>query len=234
MQKVRVLRSGVAAVAAMTAFVAVPVASASAAPKVSVRVEGRTTTLLAATTVQTKPGSITRGGAPAGSCPATSAQGALADATKGNWKGTWYSSYDEYYVTGILGLNETSSKYYWALYVNNAYASAGACDVKLKPGASLLFAVVPAKGKTEEVIGLEAPATATAGQAVTATVVYYDAKGKAHALAGATVQAGGKTLTSNAAGEVGPLSFDTAGAQTLLVSKPHYIRDEATIDVAGA
>ncbi len=58
-----------------------------------------------------------------------------------NWKGTWSSSYHEYFITGILGDNETSKKYYWGLYVNGKLASKGACDVKLKSGDKLLFKV---------------------------------------------------------------------------------------------
>ena len=77
----------------------------------------------------------------AGKCSATSAQGALNVATHGNWKGKWYSSYHEYFITGILGDNETSKKYYWGLYVNGKLASKGACDIKLKSGDKLLFKV---------------------------------------------------------------------------------------------
>ena len=89
-------------------------------------------------------GSITRGGAPTGKCPADSAQGALNVATHGNWKGKWYSSYNEYFITGILGDNETSKKYYWGLYVNGKPASKGACEIKLKSGDKLLFKVTKA------------------------------------------------------------------------------------------
>ena len=71
----------------------------------------------------------------------TSAQGALNVATHGNWKGKWYSSYHEYFITGILGDNETSKKYYWGLYVNGKPASKGACEIKLKSGDKLLFKV---------------------------------------------------------------------------------------------
>ncbi len=86
-------------------------------------------------------GSITRGGAPSGKCPADSAQGALNVATHGNWAGKWYSSYDEYFITGILGDSETTKKYYWGVYVNGKVASKGACEIKLKSGDKLLFKV---------------------------------------------------------------------------------------------
>lgn len=115
--------------------------TAAAGPKVSVTIIGKTKTLLATKTVQTRTGSITRGGAPAGKCPATSAQGALNVATHGKWQGKWYASYHEYYITGILGDTETSKKYYWGLYVNGKTSSKGACDVKLKTGDKLVFKV---------------------------------------------------------------------------------------------
>jgi hypothetical protein len=125
-----------------TATAAAPHASAAAAPKVTITIQGRTKTLLATKTVQTTSGWITRGGAPTGKCSAESAQGALNVATHGDWKGKWYASYHEYLITGILGDNETTKKYYWGFYVNGKSASKGACDVELKTGDKLIFKVV--------------------------------------------------------------------------------------------
>jgi hypothetical protein len=126
-----------------TAQVAAPHASAaSAAPKVTITIQGRTKTLLASETVTPASGSVIRGGVAAGKCPGDTAQGALNVATLGNWKGKWYASYNEYYITAILGDTETTKKYYWALYVNGKSSSKGACDVKLKAGEKLLFKVV--------------------------------------------------------------------------------------------
>jgi hypothetical protein len=147
-----------AAVAAAVGLAAVPVAlAASSAPaSVTVRIEANAKTLLAATSVKTTIGSITRGGAPAGSCPSTSAQGALQKATQGKWVGSWYKKYDEYYITGILG--HTPEKSYWAIYVNGKYATAGACEIPLKRGDAVLFAVIPDKGKTPQALGVRLPA----------------------------------------------------------------------------
>ncbi len=130
-----------AAVAAIAALVMVPAALAAAPETVTVQVQGKSKTLLAATSVTVATGSITKGGAPAGKCPDDSAQGALNVATHGHWSGKWYASYDEYYITAILGTSETGKKYYWGLYVNGALASKGACDVKLKSGDKILFKV---------------------------------------------------------------------------------------------
>jgi hypothetical protein len=144
MSKHHVFKAGAIALATAGIAIAPSVASAAAAPAVTVSIQGRTKTLLPATKVQTKAGSITRGGVAAGKCPATSAQGALNVATHGNWKGTWYASYREYFITGILGDSETSKKYYWSLVVNGKSSSKGACDVKLKNGDKVLFKVTKA------------------------------------------------------------------------------------------
>ncbi|HWD68715.1 MAG TPA: DUF4430 domain-containing protein [Solirubrobacteraceae bacterium] len=132
----------VALATAQIATASTPRASASAAgPKVSIEIVGKTKTLLKTETVHTRTGWITRGGAPSGKCPATSAQGALNVATHGTWQGKWYASYKEYYITSILGDTETSKKYYWGLYVNGKSSSKGACDIKLKTGDKLVFKV---------------------------------------------------------------------------------------------
>jgi hypothetical protein len=146
MQKRHVLSTAVAvaaaALVAVAAALAMVPASMAAAPRaVTVQVQGKSKTLLAATSVTVPSGSITKGGAPAGKCPDDSAQGALNVATHGHWSGKWYGSYDEYYITSILGTSETGKKYYWGLYVNGALASKGACDVKLKSGDKILFKV---------------------------------------------------------------------------------------------
>jgi Domain of unknown function (DUF4430) len=148
MHRNQAIRAGVTALGttlalatAQVATAAAPHASAVAGPKVTITIQGRTKTLLATKTVQVGSGSITRGGAPAGKCPADSAQGALNVATHGNWKGKWYASYNEYYITAILGDTETTKKYYWGFYVNGKSSSKGACDVKLKAGDKLVFKV---------------------------------------------------------------------------------------------
>ncbi|MGH3415882.1 MAG: DUF4430 domain-containing protein [Actinocrinis sp.] len=149
MHRNQLVKAGAAALGTTLALATAQVATAAApqagtaaaGPKVTVTIKDRTKTLLATKTVRTKPGWITRGGALTGKCPATSAQGALNVATRGHWKGKWYASYHEYYITGILGETETTKKYYWGLYVNGKSTSKGACLVKLKSGDRLVFKV---------------------------------------------------------------------------------------------
>lgn len=137
--KTTAIRSLLAA-GVVTATIA-PAALAASGTTVTVQVQGKSRTLLAPKSVTLSSGSVTRGGAPAGKCPADSAQGALNVATHGHWSGKWYGNYDEYFITSILGDSETTSKYYWGLYVDGKLASKGACDVKLKSGEKILFKV---------------------------------------------------------------------------------------------
>src|SRR5437588_3339979 len=65
-------------------------------PRVTVRVEGLSRTLLGTTTVRPHAGSLTRFGAPNGKCSDRSAAGALDAATHHSWKGIWESSFSDY------------------------------------------------------------------------------------------------------------------------------------------
>ncbi|HET9102934.1 MAG TPA: hypothetical protein VFN55_06225 [Solirubrobacteraceae bacterium] len=178
-----------------------PAVPASAGPAVTVRVEGVNHVLLKPTTVHAPTsGSITTGGTPAGACPAASAAGALNVATHHRWKGT-YSSGLGIEITQILGETDkyTPHGHYWGIYVDNAFASKGICDLKLKPGEQLLFAAVPATG-TVTPLGLTGPSKVTAGRIFTLKVVAYNAKGKAKPVAG--VKVSGAAKPSNAHGLV--------------------------------
>jgi hypothetical protein len=210
-----------------------PAAVASASlPKVTVRIEGKGKTLLAATTAQTKSGFITKGAAPSGLCPYSSAQGALAVATHGRWSGKWSSKYQEYFITKILGDTESGVKSYWEIFVNNVAASAGACEIALHNGEQLLFAAVPATGPALHPLGIESPTTVLAGQPFSVTVVHYNARGKALPLAGATLAVGSHAGVTNSSGVIA-LKASSAGTFTLQASASGYIRDEAKLVVTS-
>jgi len=179
-----------ALIAVCAAATTIALASASTrAPTVTVRIEGTSTTLLAATTVHTHAGSITRAGAAPGACSATSAVGALMAATRGRWAGTWSSSYKDYFITTILGVTASGKHYYWDLLVNNLAASTGACGVHLHNGDQLLFADVSTKGANLP-IAVRLISNPVVGQPFKVQVVSYDKKGLAKPLAGARVTAG--------------------------------------------
>lgn len=216
-----------ALVVASTAF-----AGSGSPTTVTVRVEGLSKELLAPTKVTTKTGSIRKGGTPAGKCPSTSAAGALDVATHHNWNGT-YTKYG-LEVLSILGESHPfTSKDYWEIFVNDVPASAGACELALHHGDKVLFAAVPDSG-TEYPLGLVLPSQAVAGKAFKAKVVYYNAKGKAKALAGATVSIGHDSAKTGSNGTIS-LKGSAAGTFTVTATDKGYIRSgPVTIKVKPA
>jgi hypothetical protein len=215
------LTSGAAAAVTGLILAAAPTAlAAGSLPKVSVRVEGKTKTLLAATTVQATSKAVSQGGH---SCAGDSGAGAFNVATKGKWSGSWSASLADFEVTKILGEtdNYSTTKSYWEVFVNNVAASTGICGIKLKAGEQLLFAAV---GNTESPalpLGITVSGT-------TAKVVYYTAKGKAKPLAGVTVKGGTATTKTNSAGKATLPAYGKP--TTVTASKTGYIRAEATVD----
>ncbi len=192
--------ASLALAAAPTAVAAASSATSAAGTNVSVRVEGFRRALLTPTTVRTHSGFITKGGAPAGTCPSTTAAGALDVATHHHWNGTYSSSSPSLgiAVTNILGETHTfSGRYYWSIYVDNGYAPAGICGLKLRAGEKILFAAVPVKG-TVRLLGLTGPSRVTAGRTFTLRVSAYSAKGVAKPVAG--VHVSGASHASNAHG----------------------------------
>ena len=200
----------------------------AAGPAVSVRVEGLKRTLLATTTVHAGTGSITKGKAPAGACPAASAAGALDAATHHRWDGT-YSVGLGIAVMTILGETHTfSSPDYWSIWVDNVSATSGVCGLKLHKGERILFAPAPDKG-TVYPTGITAPSRATKGSAFTVKVVSYTAKGRAKPLSGATVDG----ATTNAQGKA-TITPTRTGRLRLTASRTGYIRSAAaTVTVSG-
>jgi hypothetical protein len=199
---------------------------AQAGQKVRVRIEGATKTLQPARTVTTPSGSITKFGAPAGVCPGASAAGALNAATNGRWKAKFYSSFNDYLIGSVLGETPNTKTGYWGIWVDNRYATTGACEIKLKPADQILFAVDSVK-KHEHPLGIIAPAKATAGKAFTLKVVSYTDKGKATPLAGAHVRGGGLNLVSGKGGSV-PVTPGAATKLTYTATDKDYIRSAAT------
>jgi hypothetical protein len=197
-------------------------AGSGAPATVTVRIEGLSKQLLSATKVATHTGSITKNGTPKGSCPATSAAGALDLATHHNWSGKYDKSFG-LEVISILGeAHSFSSKDFWEIFVNNVAAESGACELKLHSGERLLFAAVPDKGPTEYPIALEVPSHAVAGSPFTGKVVYYNAKGKATPLAGATVTVNGHSSKTGTRGTI-KLSPGSAGTFVFTATKTGYI-----------
>jgi hypothetical protein len=210
---------------AIAALAAVPGSALAAGTKVTVRVEGVKTTLLAAKSVQTRSGSITRYGAPPGTCPQSSAAGALDVATRGRWGGTFSQSLNQIELTSIMRENWpfTQLNDFWAILVNNRYATVGMCQISLHRGDRVLFAAVSEKTpKLPHPLGVTAPARARAGRSFKVKVVYYSDAGKAKPLKGVRIGGG----TTNAKGIV-KITPKHTGRLRLKAGVKGYIRSAA-------
>jgi hypothetical protein len=216
--------------AALALVLAPSAALAASNASVTVRVEGKSKTLLAPTSVKPATGSVTHDGAPKGDCSADSAAGVLDAVTHHRWSGTFESKYGDYLISGILGEKHpatASSKYYWSVFANHVAATTGACGVKLHRGEQLLFAVVPTSDAGDFPLAITgAPRSATTGHAFTVTVVYYDAKGKAHPLSGARITGEGvAAVTTDKAGHAS-ITATRAGRLVLSVQHAGYVRQK--------
>ncbi len=202
----------------------------AAGPAVSVRVEGLKRTLLPATVVHGETGSISKGGAPKGTCPGSSGAGALDSATRHNWGGSYSSSVGGIDVTTILRETHKYSPkgYYWGVWVNNRYATAGVCDLRLRQGERLLFAPYPGKGSTYPIV-ISAPRHARKGSSFRIDAYYYTTKGVQKPLAGVSVTGGGVT---NRRG-IATVRASKSGKLKLTAARKGYIRAETTVAVAG-
>jgi hypothetical protein len=210
--------------------VALTAPALGAGPGVTVRVEGVQHTLLAATVAHTEPGSITKAGTPQGSCPGSSAAGYFDSATHHHWSGS-FSSGLGIEVTTVLGeTHKFSAKgFYWGIWVNGKFASAGLCDLKLKPGDQLLLAPAPGSGTTFP-INLTAPATAKVGRPFIVKASYFKTtKGKATTLKGVKVSDGVNATDNHGTTTV---TAHKAGTITLTATLKGFIRAEATVKVS--
>jgi hypothetical protein len=194
-----------------TAALAAPSALAGTPATVTVRVlaptgSGAYETLTPITQVTTTTAEVTKEG---GTCPGTSAMGALNLATHGDWEGPWESVFGDYELITIDGKSYPFEKgspanYYWSFWRNNVYSEEGECGVELEAGDQILFfpscygASCP---PAPEVLGIETPPTAEVGQPVTITVNRYSSEGKHSPAAGVTVGGWGSSTTTNFEGK---------------------------------
>jgi len=202
-----------------------PAAPAFAArgPAVTVRVEGLSKTLELPTLVRPGSGSITRYGAPKGSCPAKSAVGALDAATHHRWKGTWTKSFGDYEITSVLGETHSfTSKNFWEVFVNNVAALSGACQIKLHAGEQLLFAAVPVS-RIEYPLGLSAAHNVVGGKSFRVKVARFNGAGKAKPLAGARVTGPGISAITNKQG-IATVTAHQHGTLVLHAAHKGYVR----------
>jgi hypothetical protein len=206
---------------AILVLLSIPAGALAAGTTVSVRVEGAKRTLLATTVVHTHSGSITKDGAPKGSCPATDAVGALQLATHGHWDGTNTSFGLE--LLSIFGERYLfSSPHYWGFWVNNKLANNGICSQTLKKGDRLLFAPAPDKGNVFPT-AIRAPKTASSSHAFRIEAVYYNLAGQARPLAKALVSDGKHTAITTATGYV-TIHAANSGTYRFTATEKGYVR----------
>lgn len=221
---------GVAIAASAVSLGAAPAAVASGLPRVSVRVEGKSRTLLRNKVVKPNGKRVRRHGH---SCGGKTLLDPFNLATKGRWSGPYYSGLG-FEPTRILGETDSFTKTgsWYELFINNQAATTGLCGLKIRRGQHVLMAAVPATGPKEYPTGIAAPKTARAGVPFTVSVVLYNASGKPHALKGATVTGGALKATTNSKGQA---TIDTThiGRVVLRASKAGEIRSEAVVKVAA-
>ena len=171
-------------------------AALGAGTQVTVRVEGKKKTLLHTDMVRTHGGFITSNGAPARACSANSGAGALDVATDHRWKATWSTSFSDFLIKSILGDTESTSKFYWGIWINNRYATSGACGLKLHRGDQLLFAV-DSVAHHEHPLAIQAPKQVQSGKPFNVKVVYFTDSGKSKPAAGVRLTGVGKAPVTN-------------------------------------
>jgi len=205
-------------------------ASATAAPiDVSLRIEGRTTTIYEGplrTDVRAVNGGDGSGAHQCGS-GRPSVGGALADvaAVGGfDWRGTWNPDFQDFFVERIgADKSSTASASFWAVLVDWRY-SGGACATDLDPGDQILWAYDTAFRPL--LLSLTGPARVAVGEPFAVAVrdgwVRADSGADGGPVAGAQV---GGAATDGAGRAV--LSFDSPGLQRLKAERSDAIRSNA-------
>jgi hypothetical protein len=173
---------------------------------VTVRVEGAADTLIARTALTTTTATVNKDGMAGHDCTGTSAAGALEQATAGDWSGPWFDGFG-YSVDTIRGEKHAfgGDPDFWGFFVNDVLASTGICGTELQTGDSVLLAPIAESGTSFGVLSVTGvPTTARPGQPfavkVNRTTSDFNGGVTRDAVAGATVTAGGASVTTAADG----------------------------------
>jgi hypothetical protein len=203
-------------------------AVAAGPANVKVRVEGQSQTLVPRAGVSTFAGTFTKDGNPSHSCPGTSAGGALERATAGDWSGPYFNNLG-YSVFTIKGETHDFNGSSWSMWVNYKLAQTGACGTEVQEGDDVLLLpqtdgpnppgplqlIVPQTARPGEVSEVRVRESGVVRENYVDTVTERPAQG-------ATVAAGGRTATTDAAG-VARLTFPT-GPTSVQATKSGYVR----------
>ena len=213
-------------------LLALSAANAAAAVDVSIRVEGKSSTLVKERTVTVSDGAINKDGNPEHTCTGETALGALHAGTGGDWTGEWFEGLG-YSITSIKG-NTPKSPGYFELWVNHQLSSTGFCDTVVREGDDVLVFVQdceydPAlQGCKDPVtpLGVRVAKTIRRNQVRTIKVVDYAPTGKATAERGATVFVNGVRLGKTKADGTIKVKGTKLGFATIYAKKAGHARSE--------
>jgi hypothetical protein len=200
------------------------------AADVTIRVEGKSATLVAPTALTTGSGRVVKDGNAAHSCSDRSPAGVLEAATAGRWTGTWFDGLG-YAIDSIMGeahsFGDTGS--FWTTYLNDKYSNEGPCNVDLQTGDEVLF-YPTCSGATSgcyagEPLDIKAPARITPGVPFTVTVrettTSFDSNFNGTSSVGPSI---GATVTGGAS----PATADNTGTATVVVYQAGPVTLRAT------
>jgi len=207
-------------------------APAAAAPAtVTLRVEGKTDTLVPRTSVTTTTTAVNKDGQAGHTCTGTSVAGALEVATGGQWTATWDPNF-KYFLTGIKGETPATPEFF-SLWINGKESQLGVCDAELQQGDDVLFYVArcdagppPDYACTNPPVRpleLTVPSTAAAGTPFSVKVVELAPDGTATPTEGATVSGGGASATTGADGTT-TMTLPASGEVVLRAAKANRAR----------
>ncbi|MFI9012077.1 hypothetical protein ACIGNX_33040 [Actinosynnema sp. NPDC053489] len=228
---------GAVAVTVASAAVAAPAQAAPAAADTSahgtvvrLRVEGRSGTIFEAP-VFTTPHDVTTPSGGTHHCdgtnngtnptPGPTATGALDDGARlggFTFDGTYWASFDDFFITRVAGDEQTATEF-WGILLNKEFTPVGGCQQQVAFGDEVLFAF-DAFSKSH-VLSLSGPAVARVGKPATYKVV--DASSGAP-IAGATVNG----ATTDANGEV-TLTHTAVGAVRVKADRADSIRSNSVL-----
>lgn len=212
----------------------VPAGSALAAPaNVTLRVEGSAQTVLPRTALRTDTRTVNKDGVAGHDCTGTSAAGALEIGVGGDWGGTWFDGLG-YTVERVMTERHVFPEPdFFELRVNNRTLPVGVCGAELQEGDDVLLFVARCEvGPPPDFaclnppvlpLGLSVPSTVSPGTPFNVSVVAYAGNGSPSPVAGATVDGGDESVTTNAAG-VAAVTIGGGGPRALRASMPGRAR----------
>jgi hypothetical protein len=213
-------------------LIVAPAASAAGPADVTLRAEGQDRTLVPRTAVRTDTRTVNKSGTAGQDCTGTSAAGALEIGTGGDWAGNYYDGFG-YTVEAIKREVHTfSDPETYSFWINNRFsADKGICSVELQDGDEVLFFTAPcdydsttgACRNPKLPLGLTVPRTAAPGAPFNVKVVEYAQDGTPSPAAGATVQSGTASATTNAEG-VAALTLRDRGDNDVRARKDNRAR----------